>query len=569
MNQSILYSDNSNPLLLSQFSITEDTTFSINSSGAVINGGGFLRILADGIHNLTFSGMKQFENSPSYRNINGVLNLIRFWFDGTDYWYFISGDQNLVINVVPIASNVTLTGNFVVGQTVNGSYVFNSNGGSDESGTTFRIQKANDNTGTGSTDIATTENFTITSSELNKYLRLGVTPKNSNGTVGTEVFSAWSVQVAGADTTAPVPTFSPIDGATSVSRSIIPTITFNEPIRNTDHSTIDNSNVAALITLKDTNNSGANISFTATISTDKKTITITPVGLSNTTNVLYLAVNNFEDSSSNQVTTAISVTFTLVAATNTLDPLSVTGVEAFIEARAVNGRGVAVYANGTVLGNTSPDTRVKDLVTGNLLNQPTAAQRLVFVTGGSDGSYFKRTNKQGLVYTVANLGNNASTLTCIAFIRVASYTSGNTALFTALSNGTIGRMVCYLDTNRNLALNTSNHDTGTIDTYSSTLKPIIGDWVMVAWEIDFVNKVEYVKLITLDGTILSQNKNSMTWTAGTVPNTDSHSLNLIGDNNSTVAETHIKGHAVTKNAVLFSDTDLIGQLNHFIANFNS
>ena len=46
------------------------------------------------------------------------------------------------------------------------------------------------------------------------------------------------------------------------------TITFNESIRNINNSTLTDSNVDSLITLKDEDSGGSNISFNATIDED-------------------------------------------------------------------------------------------------------------------------------------------------------------------------------------------------------------------------------------------------------------------------------------------------------------
>ncbi len=93
---------------------------------------------------------------------------------------------------------------------------------------------------------------------------------------GIRIATTWeeAVKAAGGDTTPPVPTFNPANGATDVAIDVQPTITFNEAIRNTDNSEITNANVASLLTLTDPSK-GA-VPFTATIDGDKKVITITP-----------------------------------------------------------------------------------------------------------------------------------------------------------------------------------------------------------------------------------------------------------------------------------------------------
>lgn len=112
------------------------------------------------------------------------------------------------------------------------------------------------------------------------------------------------------DVTAPTFTFLPASGNTvwPVNQPII--ITANEGIQNTDGSAITDANVATRLTLKQTNSGGANIAFTATIDVSKTIITITPTTIYGDTQLVYVAINNVEDVSGNEVTVAVSSTFT-------------------------------------------------------------------------------------------------------------------------------------------------------------------------------------------------------------------------------------------------------------------
>jgi predicted extracellular nuclease len=111
------------------------------------------------------------------------------------------------------------------------------------------------------------------------------------------------------DTQAPQATFNPLDAATNIEPNVTPTITFDEAIRNIDDSEITDANVALLLTLKETDASGADVPFTATISADKKVITITPSSLLGFNQVYYLAIAPVEDESNN-ATSVQSITFT-------------------------------------------------------------------------------------------------------------------------------------------------------------------------------------------------------------------------------------------------------------------
>lgn len=112
------------------------------------------------------------------------------------------------------------------------------------------------------------------------------------------------------DVTAPTFTFLPASGVTTwtINRPI--TITANEPIRNTDGSEITSANVATRITLKETDSSGTDITFTATIDGTKTVITITPTTQYGENQLVYVAINNVEDVNGNEVTVAESSTFT-------------------------------------------------------------------------------------------------------------------------------------------------------------------------------------------------------------------------------------------------------------------
>lgn len=119
-----------------------------------------------------------------------------------------------------------------------------------------------------------------------------------------------SITFATVDTQAPVATFNPVNAAVNVNNTNNITITFNEPIRDTDNSALTDLSVDGKITLKLTDASGANIAFDATINLGKTVITINPSATLPDLSVIYVAFNNIEDGSDNQITTPQSVTFT-------------------------------------------------------------------------------------------------------------------------------------------------------------------------------------------------------------------------------------------------------------------
>ncbi len=111
----------------------------------------------------------------------------------------------------------------------------------------------------------------------------------------------------------PTVTFSPINGATSVSQNGNITITFSEAVRNVDNTVLTDANVDALITLKKTDVNGAAIVFDATIDADKKVITINPASDFANSQVVYAAIGSTVEDAANNAIIATSVTFTAMA----------------------------------------------------------------------------------------------------------------------------------------------------------------------------------------------------------------------------------------------------------------
>lgn len=125
--------------------------------------------------------------------------------------------------------------------------------------------------------------------------------------LGTHTFGESS-----ADVTAPTFTSIPDDGDTEVAVDAVIVLTFNEAIRNIDDSDITDENVATLLTLKETDASGSDVAFTATIDAAKKVITVTPNTDLKNDQVYYGAIISIEDTSDN-ASVASSMTFTTEA----------------------------------------------------------------------------------------------------------------------------------------------------------------------------------------------------------------------------------------------------------------
>ena len=143
------------------------------------------------------------------------------------------------------------------------------------------------------------------SSGQNIYVAIGATVEDAFDNATTAASSSFTV----IDNAVPIFTFNPADLDTDVVVSSNIIITFNELIRNINNSTLTDSNVDSLITLKDEDSSGSNITFNATIDEDKKIITINPTNNFNSEQVIYLAIAAVEDQAGN-ATAATNISFT-------------------------------------------------------------------------------------------------------------------------------------------------------------------------------------------------------------------------------------------------------------------
>ncbi|QQS22703.1 fibronectin type III domain-containing protein [bacterium] len=97
----------------------------------------------------------------------------------------------------PSAVSVTITGTPTVGELLVGSYTFADPNGDTEGSTSFRWLRA-DTVGGSYSAIsgATSQNYTITSDDLNKYIKFEVTPTaNNSPAIGTPVLSSATVQI--------------------------------------------------------------------------------------------------------------------------------------------------------------------------------------------------------------------------------------------------------------------------------------------------------------------------------------------------------------------------------------
>jgi hypothetical protein len=143
---------------------------------------------------------------------------------------------------------------------------------------------------------------------------------------GIRVATTWADAVAASAADVTAPSFSANIGSGDINVAINTNIvlTFDEAIRNIDDSEITNANVASLLTLKETDATGVDVPFTATIDADKKIITATPTANLKNSQVYFAAIAPVEDAANN-ATTQASMTFTTIAAsTATISDVAIT-----------------------------------------------------------------------------------------------------------------------------------------------------------------------------------------------------------------------------------------------------
>ncbi|RXM38055.1 alkaline phosphatase [Chryseobacterium sp. CH21] len=142
------------------------------------------------------------------------------------------------------------------------------------------------------------------------------------GTGGNNRFDNFTVDatpVGSTDTTPPTVTYLPAHNTNSIATTVNPTLSFNENVRLTDNSAINDSNAQNLIEFRLGNAAGTQVPFTTTFSNN--TITVIPTSGLALGQAYYIALkpNMVEDFSDNGVTAVTSSTFTTVGTTISLE----------------------------------------------------------------------------------------------------------------------------------------------------------------------------------------------------------------------------------------------------------
>lgn len=192
---------------------------------------------------------------------------------------------------------------------------------------------------------------------------------------GIRVATTWAGAVK-INTDAPAAIFNPANAATGVDIISNLAINFDAPIVNTDGSVI--ADPTSLITLKETDGSGADVAFTATINSAKNQITIDPTASLKTSQLYYIGVAAVKDNYANTsvlqtatfTTRAIGTTATVSSTTYTVN--STTWKISMIPADVP----VATFESNinSVTGSTFAaydDVFNNILVTGNVMNGDT------------------------------------------------------------------------------------------------------------------------------------------------------------------------------------------------------
>jgi len=123
----------------------------------------------------------------------------------------ISGTTSVISNNAPVATNVNFTGTLEVGQLLSGTYTYSDSDSDPELGTTFKWYRSDDALGANEIQVSTSQNYTLTGSDLNKFIRFGVTPIAQTGTTnGVEVKSDYQGPITSSSNSTSTITVNPL-----------------------------------------------------------------------------------------------------------------------------------------------------------------------------------------------------------------------------------------------------------------------------------------------------------------------------------------------------------------------
>lgn len=257
--------------------------------------------------------------------------------DGTGYKIGINPRTSTSVNMVWAGETQTLNNSvFIVV-----SYEFVTGAGNDIVNIWVNPNSATFGGASAPTATATVTNATGT--DLNGIAQFFIRQDSDTETPGMEmdelrVGTSWAEVTPSStiiDVTPPSFTVTPHNNDIDVAIDAPIVLTFDEAIRNIDDSEITDANLASLLTLKETDATGTDVAFTATIDADKKVITVTPSANFANSQVYYAAIAPVEDAANN-ATTESSMTFTTIAAsTATISDVAITETSPYYAGDAV------------------------------------------------------------------------------------------------------------------------------------------------------------------------------------------------------------------------------------------
>jgi uncharacterized protein YjiK len=181
--------------------------------------------------------------------------------------------------------------------------------------------------------LVTLDFSAISAANNNSNFKLKVEfQQGAGGLVGNNRFDNFTAEgapfISGPDTTAPIATFLPVNGATNAASNVKPTISFNENVRLLNNDAISNTNIDSVVELRLNNASGTLVPFDATFASN--TITIIPTSILTNNQLYYVALlpNTIEDESDNAISSLQSASFSTPLPNVSLSVSSNVGTEA-------------------------------------------------------------------------------------------------------------------------------------------------------------------------------------------------------------------------------------------------
>jgi uncharacterized repeat protein (TIGR02543 family) len=219
----------------------------------------------------------------------------------------VQGDVAYTGGLVGWCDNGTITNSYATGAVTGGSYKGGLVGVQDNSSSTNSFWDTQ--TSGLQTSALGTSRTTAQMKQQTTFSPVSWDFNNTWAIVDGATYPYLQWQTTGIDQARPVATFTPADGASDLPVSVIPVISFDEPVYNIDGSEITTANIGSLVTLSEGGESGTAVAFSAAINDEKTQITVTPLSALGYGRTYRLAVAPVADAAGNR-TTASSAAFT-------------------------------------------------------------------------------------------------------------------------------------------------------------------------------------------------------------------------------------------------------------------